>query len=233
MDSGAATRRLRAILGPLRPRPPSTPVPPRAVAADAPLSAHIDALLGALDAQTSCWAEHLPTGRTVAIRERRPMNALSTIKIPILVLAFRDAEAGRIDLEHRHELREGDFRRGSGVLQRFAPGLAPTYRDLLTQMIATSDNTATDLMLAAVGGTSRLNSCMAKLGFGASKMHKCRSTLCRSRGGSCPRLPADPCALAGRPTGELFRRLWVAVDPTCNPHDHCWHLGCIIPRVPA
>ena len=28
MDSGAAARRLRAILGPLRPRPPSTPVPP-------------------------------------------------------------------------------------------------------------------------------------------------------------------------------------------------------------
>ena len=174
MDSGAATRRLRAILGSLRPRPcaPSTPVPSRAVAADAPLSAHIDELLGGLDAQTSCWAEHLPTGRTAAIRERRPMNALSTIKIPILVLAFRDAEAGRIDLEHRHELRAGDFRRGSGVLQRFAPGLAPTYRDLLTQMIATSDNTATDLMLAAVGGTSRLNSCMAELGFGASKMHK-------------------------------------------------------------
>ena len=28
------------------------------------------------------------------------------------------------------------------------------------------------------------------------------------------KLPADPCALTGRPTGELFRRLWVAVDPT-------------------
>ena len=30
-----------------------------------------------------------------------------------------------------------------------AVGLAPTYRDIITQMIITSDNTATDLLIAA------------------------------------------------------------------------------------
>ena len=33
----------------------------------------------------------------------------------------------------------------------FTPGLEPTYRDLIAQMIATNDNTATDILIAQVG----------------------------------------------------------------------------------
>jgi hypothetical protein len=79
------------------------------------------------------------------------MNTLSVIKIPIMVLAYRDAEAGKLDLDERYTIRPEDRRRGSGLLQTFAPGLSPTYRDLVTQMIVTSDNSATDLLIARLG----------------------------------------------------------------------------------
>jgi beta-lactamase class A len=50
------------------------------------------------------------------------------------------------------------------LLQQFAPGLQPTYRDLITQMIITSDNTATDIMIAKVG-LPRVNRLLDSLGY--------------------------------------------------------------------
>jgi beta-lactamase class A len=45
-------------------------------------------------------------------------------------------------------IRPEEQRRGAEDLR---PGLNPTFRDLITQMIITSDNTATDIMIATVG----------------------------------------------------------------------------------
>lgn len=158
-----------------------------ATAADAAgLAARVTARLDALPARTSLYARHLPTGREVAIRADDPMNALSVIKIPVMVLAYRDAEAGTLDLDERYRIRPEDLRRGSGLLQTFAPGLEPTWRDLVTQMIITSDNTATDIMIARVG-QERVNGMLSELGYEQTRL---RAT-----------------------TGDLFRRVWVMADP--------------------
>ena len=142
--------------------------------------------LNALDARTSLCAKHLPSGQEVAIRADEPANALSTIKIAIMVLAYRDAEAGTFDLDQRYCVRPEDLRRGSGLLQTFASGLQPTYRDLVTQMIITSDNTATDIMIGRLG-LERVNAMLAELGYVETRL------------------------LAT--TGTLFRRLLELVDP--------------------
>lgn len=142
--------------------------------------------LDAVDAQTSLYARYLPSGREIAIRADEPKNTLSVIKIPIMVLAYRDAEGGRLNLDQRYTIRPEDLRRGSGLLQTFAPGLAPTYRDLISQMIITSDNTATDLLIRRLG-LGRVNQMLADLGY--------RET----------RLKAT--------TGELFRKVWERADP--------------------
>ena len=57
-------------------------------------------------------------------------------------------EAGQLDLDARYRVRPEDLRRGSGILRTFTPGMEPTYLDLITQMIVTSDNSATDIMIA-------------------------------------------------------------------------------------
>ncbi len=101
-----------------------------------------------------CWAPPgpaAPTGREIAVRADERVNTLSIIKIPIMILAFQDAERGLLDLDERYTVRPENLRRGSGLIQMFAPGLAPTYRDIITQMIITSDNTATDIMIARLG----------------------------------------------------------------------------------
>ena len=170
---------------------PSDGLPPvesaQAATSDASeLAARVAARLDALPARTSLYARHLPTGREIAIRADEPMNALSVIKIPVMVLAYRDAEAGRLDLDERYRIRPEDLRRGSGLLQTFAPGLEPTWRDLLTQMIVTSDNTATDIMIARLG-QERVNEMLSELGYQQTRL---RAT-----------------------TGDLFRRVWVMADP--------------------
>lgn len=142
--------------------------------------------LDALTAKASVYAKHVPSGKTIAVRADVPMNTLSVIKVPIMILAFRDAEAGRIDLAKRYTIRAEDRRRGSGLLQTFDLGLAPTYRDIIEQMIITSDNTATDIMIRTVG-RDRVNAMLAELGFKETRLN--------------------------RSTGELFREVFIAADP--------------------
>jgi beta-lactamase class A len=150
------------------------------------LEENVKARLDSLSARSTLHAKHVPSGREISIRADQPMNTLSVIKIPIMVLAYRDAEAGKLDLDERYTIRPEDRRRGSGLLQTFAPGLSPTYRDLVTQMIVTSDNTATDRMIARLG-LDRVNALLQEQGFEKTRLL--------------------------RTTGDLFRKVWELTDP--------------------
>jgi len=150
------------------------------------LQARVALELDQLDAITSIYAKHLPSGREISVRADQPMNTLSVIKIPVMIQAFRDAESGRLDLEERYPVTPEDMRRGSGLLQTFEPGLVPTLRGLVTQMIITSDNTATDMVIEAVG-MDRVNALLEDHGYVETRL---RLT-----------------------TGDLFREVWVRDDP--------------------
>ena len=133
------------------------------------IAAHVEARLATLDATSSLYAKHIPTGREIAIRPDLPMNTLSVIKIPIMLKAFLDHEQGRLDLDARHTVEADDMRRGSGLIQTFAPGLNPTLRGLVTQMIITSDNTATDMVIDLVG-MDRVNEMLAMNGYEQTRL---------------------------------------------------------------
>lgn len=137
---------------------------PAVADAQSTLESTLRARLDSLPAQSAFYAKQLSTGREVAIRADVPMNTASVIKIPVMILAFRDADAGRLNLDERYTIRPEDLRRGSGLLQTFAVGLQPTLRDVITQMIVTSDNTATDIMIARVG-LDRVNRMLDSLGY--------------------------------------------------------------------
>jgi beta-lactamase class A len=142
--------------------------------------------LDALPSRASLYAKHLGSQRELALRADEAVNALSTIKLPVMVRAYRDADAGLFDLAARYTLRAEDRRLGSGLLQLFEPGLQPTYGDLVTQMIITSDNTATDILIARLG-RERVNDMLAEWGYGETRLQTT--------------------------TGDLFRRLWERADP--------------------
>src|SRR4051812_3607490 len=54
------------------------------------LESTIRARLDSMQAHGTFYARQLSTGREVAVRADEPMNTASVIKIPVMVLAFRD-----------------------------------------------------------------------------------------------------------------------------------------------
>jgi beta-lactamase class A len=131
----------------------------------------LEAELARFPAQASIYVKHLTSGAEAAVRADAPFNSASVIKIPIMVLAYKRAEAGTLALDGRVEIRKSDFRAGSGVLRYHDSGLRPTVRDLITQMIITSDNTATDLMIAQVGGVPEVNAWLKANDYGDQRLN--------------------------------------------------------------
>jgi beta-lactamase class A len=115
--------------------------------------------------QAGIWVKHLTTGETAGVRDGETFYSASVIKIPVLVLAFQMADKGAINLDERITIRKEDIRGGSGIFRYHDTGLQPTFRDVLLQMVITSDNTATDLAIAKVGGVARVNAWLKETGY--------------------------------------------------------------------
>lgn len=116
-------------------------------------------------------ARDLITDEEVLLRADEVFPTASVIKIPILVELMRQATNGRVALDERVDLLAEDKCGGSGILKILAAGLQPTLRDLATLMIVVSDNTATNLVIEAVGGVDTVNSAMDQLGLSRIRLH--------------------------------------------------------------
>ena len=137
---------------------------------DSGLTRVLEAELGRFPARAGVYVKNLPTGEEAGVRADEAFSSASVIKIPIMVRAFLLAEQGKLDLAERVTIRRSDLRDGTGVLQYHDPGLQPTIRDLITEMVITSDNTATDLMTLKVGGVEQLNEWLATAGYAHIRM---------------------------------------------------------------
>jgi beta-lactamase class A len=155
------------------------------------------------------YVKHLTTGEAAGVRDGEVFNSASVIKLPVLVLAFQMADKGTINLDERITIKKEDIRGGSGIFRYHDIGLQPTFRDVLLQMVITSDNTATDLAIARVGGVARVNAWLKESGYAEGQ-----------------RLVQT--------TGDLFAK-YAALKPTDDRDartngDHSYWLGEITPR---
>jgi beta-lactamase class A len=112
----------------------------------------------------SLYAKNLDTGAAYELRADDPVPTASTIKLPIMIELFAQAEEGKLDWNQKLVLTDQDKVSGSGVLTELSAGDALPIRDLMHLMIVVSDNTATNLILDRIGGNA-VNSRMAKLGL--------------------------------------------------------------------
>ncbi len=125
----------------------------------------LDTELARIPARAGIWVKHLTNGEEAGVRGDDTFNSASVIKIPVMVLAFQLADQGKLSLEERVTIQAADVRGGSGVFRYHDPGMQPTLRDVILQMIITSDNTATDIAIAKVGGVARVNAWLKERGF--------------------------------------------------------------------
>ena len=143
-----------------------------------PLADTISGIIAAADIQAGVAVWHIESGAQVAVNGDLPFPMASVFKIPILATAGMQLARGEISLETRVALRDEDKSLGSGILPYFESGLQPTMRDLLTLMIIISDNTATDMMVAALGGAAAVEDYMDAIGLPEIRFkHNCKELL--------------------------------------------------------
>lgn len=143
----------------------ATAVTGNAQAPTSDLTRLLERELSQYPARAGVYVKNLKTGEEAGVGADASFNSASVIKLAIMVRAFQLADAGRLDLDERVEIRRADIRPGSGVFQYHTPGLRPTVSDLIVEMIITSDNTATDMLVTRVGGVDSLNHWLAASGF--------------------------------------------------------------------
>jgi beta-lactamase class A len=126
----------------------------------------LEAEIARFPGKAGVWVKHLTNGEEAGVRADETFNSASVIKIPVLILAYLMADKGGLSLSQRITITAADVRGGSGIFRYHDLGLQPTLRDVLLQMVITSDNTATDLAIAKVGGTERVNAWLREAGYG-------------------------------------------------------------------
>ena len=129
------------------------------------------ALLG-FPGSVTLYAKNLDTGASYNLHGDDPVMTASTIKLPIMVELFAEAEEGKLDWNQKLTLTEQDKVPGSGVVTELSAGDALTIRDLMHLMIVVSDNSATNMILDRIGGDA-VNARMEQLGLKQTAvMHK-------------------------------------------------------------
>jgi beta-lactamase class A len=114
----------------------------------------------------------LTDGTRVGVNEQLVFPQGSSIKIPILIELFRQAESRPAMLRERQRVTAATRTAGSGVIGEFADGSSElSNQDLAVLMIVLSDNTATNLLIDAVG-MDAVNRTMASLGAPQTKLQR-------------------------------------------------------------
>ncbi|NMF82165.1 serine hydrolase [Nodosilinea sp. P-1105] len=114
------------------------------------------------------FAVDLDTGRYVDLGGDSTVAAASTIKVPILIAFLQQVDAGTMALNQALVMQEDHMAGGSGTMRNDAVGTEYTALDVATRMIVTSDNTATNMMIDALGGQDALNQLFDSWGLEAT-----------------------------------------------------------------
>jgi beta-lactamase class A len=135
------------------------------------LAGRIDPLIRSHKGKVAIAVKNLRTGESFSYRADEVMPTASLIKFPVMIEVYRQAATGKIDLDARLTLRNEDKVPGSGVLtSHFTAGTSFPLRDAVRLMIAFSDNTATNLVLDAIG-IGATAATMEMMGYPQTKIH--------------------------------------------------------------
>ncbi len=110
---------------------------------------------------------HLESGRELFVNGTVPFPMASTYKVPIALTLFDLVDQGRIRLDSMVTVRTADLHPGSGEITHLLndPGVSLSLQNLTELMLLISDNSATDLVLKAVGGGRAVNARLAAIGL--------------------------------------------------------------------
>jgi beta-lactamase class A len=106
------------------------------------------------------------SGRKLSVHGDDVFYMASTVKVPVAVHVLILVEEGRLKLDQKETLLASDIAPGVSKLRgRLKAGNVFTIRELLTDMIEDSDNTACDMLLRLSGGAAAVTKHMREQGL--------------------------------------------------------------------
>jgi beta-lactamase class A len=147
------------------------PVNPLAADLKVKLAKQLQQTAAEFDGVMGIAVKDLGTGETFFANADTVFPQASSIKIPILLELFRQAQAGTLKLDERVDLKKSMMAQGSGVLLRFGDGSAISLRDLAVLMIVLSDNSATNILIDRVG-LQNVNENLRRLGLTQTRLQR-------------------------------------------------------------
>jgi beta-lactamase class A len=135
------------------------------------LQSHVDQIAAQHHGQVSVYAKDLKTGQTIALKADEPVQTASVIKLAILYEAMEQVRAGKRHWNDKVTLTKENQTDGSGVLGFFDAPTTLTLKDILSMMVITSDNTATNVAIDTIG-LDAVNTEMGKLGLKNTWLYK-------------------------------------------------------------
>jgi beta-lactamase class A len=141
------------------PAPAAQPTPP------AWLDRRVRDEVAKFEGTVNLYAKNLDTGAEYSFGGNERVRTASTIKIAIMIEAFARVAEGKAKWTDDLVLTKEKKVNGSGILQEFTEGLHLTLRDAVTLMMVMSDNSATNLVIDALGGADAVNARMQSLGM--------------------------------------------------------------------
>lgn len=145
-------------------------VPPKEAALWDKLRARVAQADERLDGVLAVSIEDLASGRTIELRASEPFATASCIKAAVLLELYRQAAAGRIDLQQPAPLpspRVG----GGGPLEMLGERAQLTWRDMAALMMSYSDNDAANALIDRVG-MEAVNARVQGLGLSATVLRR-------------------------------------------------------------
>ncbi|MGE3396048.1 MAG: class A beta-lactamase [Sphingomonas sp.] len=203
-------RALAALALAFTPLPLAAQAPPDA-ALQRTLQERLAAVVAASAGRMGISALHLESGRAVAINggERFPMA--STYKIAVAATMLSAIEEGRFRLDQMITLDERIRVRSDGITS-FAPhpGVALSVLNLIELSLTRSDNTATDMLVAAVGGPAAVDAWLRRAGIDGQRVDRDTAAILHDDFG----LVAAPGSnVAGNLAGHFPPQPWLPSGP--------------------
>ncbi len=138
----------------------------------------------------------------VTYRAERAFPAASTIKVFVLQTLLEHVADERVGLADDVTLNASDQVTGSGILKDLTPGRRYTVLDLARLMITISDNTATNLLIDALG-VATVNASIERHGWSRTHLAGLLQRPDLASAGDTRRSTTSPGDLA-----DAFTRLW-------------------------
>lgn len=112
----------------------------------------------------------LDNGAYLDMNGNNTFSAASTIKVPILIALFQEVDAGKIRLDEPLTMQAEYVAEGSGDMQDRPVGTQYTVLETARKMITISDNTATNMLIARLGGQNVLNQRFQSWGLASTQI---------------------------------------------------------------